>query len=131
VLKGTPRGLIFRFSNEVMCGYSLFTPGAQGTSPLWCYFCFSHVSLISDFCFFILTLSVGCRHLIPQTYRHFWVYSRSPDVLSGLGVFSAVDGQFSLLFSSCQWFLSVFSHASAMDWPCSIITCILGFLSCI
>jgi hypothetical protein len=40
VPKGTPRGPIFRFSDEVMCGYGLFTPGAQGTSPLWRYFCF-------------------------------------------------------------------------------------------
>jgi hypothetical protein len=40
VLKGTPTGLIFRFSDEVMCGYGLFTPGAQGTSPLWRYFGF-------------------------------------------------------------------------------------------
>jgi hypothetical protein len=40
VLKGTPTGLIFQFSNKVMCGYGLFTPGAQGTSPLWHYFYF-------------------------------------------------------------------------------------------
>jgi hypothetical protein len=57
VLKGTPRGPIFRFSDEVMCGYSLFTPGAQGTSPLWHHFCFSYVSLILDFLFFILDTS--------------------------------------------------------------------------
>jgi hypothetical protein len=40
VPKGTPRGPIFRFPDEVMHGYGLFTPGAQGTSPLWRYFCF-------------------------------------------------------------------------------------------
>jgi hypothetical protein len=67
VPKGTPRGPIFRFSDEVMCGYGLFTPGAQGTSPLWRYFCFLVFSDLGLLFSLLWTLPDGCKHLIPRT----------------------------------------------------------------
>jgi hypothetical protein len=67
VPKGTPRGPIFRFSGKVMCGYSLFTPGAQGTSPLWRYFCFLVFPDLGLLFSLLWTLPDGCRHLIPRT----------------------------------------------------------------